>query len=238
MRINYVRAHRAIRETCRRLELEPDYKDMLESLFEMLNERGFPEGAFTVGNAKMIYYMGLKGVKADRRLRQIRQALVELGLIRVTPGSHGNSEPRYEIVWDAFGVETESSTKDGAGDTAGDKAGDNFVPRNGGRPDNNISPYLERDKQKRKQRERRRAAPPTLDEVRAYAEEIGFAVNPLKFCDYYATRGWKIDDWRAAMRSWQHREGDFAAPPRRVTAQCYTQRSYTEAELDARVDGL
>lgn len=64
----------------------------------------------------------------------------------------------------------------------------------------------------------RRFAPPTRDEVSAYAlsyaeekrlDPGGF--DPERFMDYYASNGWKVGrnamkDWRAAVRDWVRRD--------------------------------
>ena len=55
-------------------------------------------------------------------------------------------------------------------------------------------------------------APPTVEEVRAYAEERGYTFDPEAFVAYYAARGWRLGrgqpmrDWRAACVTWQKRE--------------------------------
>lgn len=51
---------------------------------------------------------------------------------------------------------------------------------------------------------------PTPDEVREYSEEKGLAVDPERFCDYYASKGWKVGrspmkDWKATARNWARR---------------------------------
>lgn len=53
-----------------------------------------------------------------------------------------------------------------------------------------------------------RFTPPTVDEVRAYCQERGNAVDPQRFVDYYEARGWMIKDvkmksWKAAVRTWE-----------------------------------
>lgn len=50
-------------------------------------------------------------------------------------------------------------------------------------------------------------APPTLDEVRNYVTDNRYPVDPEKFCDFYASKGWmvgknKMKDWKAAVRTW------------------------------------
>ena len=52
---------------------------------------------------------------------------------------------------------------------------------------------------------------PSLDQIKAYCEEIHSVVDPDEFYDYYAARGWKMQrgvkmtDWKAALRSWDAR---------------------------------
>lgn len=54
--------------------------------------------------------------------------------------------------------------------------------------------------------------PPTEDEVRAYCQERGNAVDAGKFHDFYASKGWmvgktKMKDWKAAVRTWEREAG-------------------------------
>lgn len=53
---------------------------------------------------------------------------------------------------------------------------------------------------------RKRFAPPTLDEVTAYVAERNSNVNPQEFIDFYESKGWmvgknKMKDWKAACRN-------------------------------------
>lgn len=58
-----------------------------------------------------------------------------------------------------------------------------------------------------------RFTPPTVEEVEAYIQERKSNVNAQHFVDYYAARGWiyktgqKMKDWRAAIRTWERRDG-------------------------------
>ena len=52
-----------------------------------------------------------------------------------------------------------------------------------------------------------RFAPPTPEQVAAYAAEYGGSLDAHRFCDHYASKGWKIGktpmkDWKAAARNW------------------------------------
>lgn len=58
---------------------------------------------------------------------------------------------------------------------------------------------------------RPRFSPPTVDQVRAYCTEKGYAVDPDRFVDYYTSNGWrvgknKMKDWKAAVRTWNRKE--------------------------------
>lgn len=54
---------------------------------------------------------------------------------------------------------------------------------------------------------------PTLEEVRGYCSERSNKVDPQKWMDYYAARGWKYKagqpmvDWKAAVRTWEKNDG-------------------------------
>lgn len=59
---------------------------------------------------------------------------------------------------------------------------------------------------------RSRFIPPTVEEVKAYCQERRNNVDPQRFVDFYETKGWmvgknKMKDWRAAVRTWEKRDG-------------------------------
>lgn len=56
-----------------------------------------------------------------------------------------------------------------------------------------------------------RFAPPSPEDVEAYASEKGLDIDADRFCDFYASKGWKVGkspmkDWRAAARNWARRD--------------------------------
>lgn len=76
-------------------------------------------------------------------------------------------------------------------------------------------------------------APPSPQDVRAYCQENRFDVDPQRFCDFYASKGWRVGqqpmvDWRAAIRAWARSEprGAPTAPRKAVGHQQYAQRAY------------
>ena len=73
----------------------------------------------------------------------------------------------------------------------------------------------DKDKEKEKEkgkRARTRFTPPTVDEVKAYADSIGYKVDAQFFFDYYNTAGWNRSDgkpvlnWKQTMQSWKKRD--------------------------------
>ena len=79
-----------------------------------------------------------------------------------------------------------------------------------------------------------RFTPPTQEEVSAYCRERGNKVDAHRFVDFYAAKGWK-----AAVRTWEQRDQQGAQRPvKTVSAQAYTQRTYSEDELLAIGDDL
>lgn len=72
---------------------------------------------------------------------------------------------------------------------------------------------------------RKRFTSPTLEEVVAYCRERGNTVDAQRFVDFYASKGWKVGnqtmrDWKAAVRTWEHRETQ-TPPPRREGVSRY-----------------
>lgn len=102
---------------------------------------------------------------------------------------------------------------------------------------------LEKNRLEEDTPKRTRFTPPTVDEVSAYCKERKNTVDAQRFVDFYASKGWKVGnqpmkDWKAAVRTWEQRDRFPQQPARQVTAQQYTQRDYTEDELEARASDL
>ena len=63
-----------------------------------------------------------------------------------------------------------------------------------------------------------RFKPPEVEEVAAYCKERNNKVDPSRFIDFYASKGWmvgknKMKDWRAAVRNWEQGEFRKQSPP-------------------------
>jgi hypothetical protein len=78
---------------------------------------------------------------------------------------------------------------------------------------------------------------PTVEEVAAYCEERGNGIDPAHFWDFYEMKGWVVGkspmkDWKAAVRTWERREGFKIGGPSSVVNQ------KTQTTLRAREDYL
>ena len=64
-------------------------------------------------------------------------------------------------------------------------------------------------------RKREPFTPPSLDDVKAFAKEIGSSVDPERFFYHYEMSGWvsnggrKMKDWKAAFKKWQANERGY-----------------------------
>lgn len=72
-----------------------------------------------------------------------------------------------------------------------------------------------------KSRVRARFTPPSVDDVATYCRERRNGVDPQRFVDFYASKGWKVGnqvmrDWKAAVRTWESRDG-----PKKPTGEVY-----------------
>ena len=65
---------------------------------------------------------------------------------------------------------------------------------------------------------RERFSPPTPGQVTEYAKQAGLIIDAEKFCDYYASKGWKVGpsspmkDWKAAARNWARNDSKYSQP--------------------------
>lgn len=94
-----------------------------------------------------------------------------------------------------------------------------------------------RNKNKGEGEKRTRFSPPSPAEVDAYAKEQGINVVGQRFCDFYASKGWKVGgspmkDWKAAARNWASRDSIPRGSPlvKAVEQQQYNQREYKHTE--------
>lgn len=77
---------------------------------------------------------------------------------------------------------------------------------------------------------------PTVEQAQAYADSIGYTgFNAEAFVNHYAAKGWRsggtpIVDWRAMVRVWRARDGQFTQA-RAAPALDYAQREYHDEDF-------
>lgn len=76
---------------------------------------------------------------------------------------------------------------------------------------NNRDKDKDKDKEESIKKNRTAFESPSIDEVREYADNSGYAINAEAFVSYYESVGWmvgknKMKNWQAAVRNWASRE--------------------------------
>ena len=76
---------------------------------------------------------------------------------------------------------------------------------------------------------KKRFVPPTLQEVTEYCQSRNNGVDPQRFIDFYASKGWMVGknamkDWKACVRTWEGRDKG----QKKVIAQEFQQRDYSD----------
>jgi hypothetical protein len=75
--------------------------------------------------------------------------------------------------------------------------------------------HTETQKEEEEEKEKEetvRFTPPAISEIRDYCNERSNNINAEQFHDFYSAKGWmvgknKMKDWRAAVRTWERRDG-------------------------------
>lgn len=93
----------------------------------------------------------------------------------------------------------------------------------------------------------KRFVKPTVEDIRSYCTERGNAVDAQRFYDFYEAKGWLIGknpmkDWKAAVRTWEQRNGRTEYAPRGQTTapppeSVYEQNRRIKEELRRKYSG-
>lgn len=92
---------------------------------------------------------------------------------------------------------------------------------------------IEIEKEKEIDRESKRFAPPSIEEVRSYISEKGYNVDAESFVSFYESKDWmigknKMKNWKAAVITWNKR--DSTKKPVNKTAPSESHH-YTEEQM-------
>lgn len=79
-----------------------------------------------------------------------------------------------------------------------------------------------------------RFTPPSVEEVAEYCRERENIVDAERFCDFYASKGWKVGkepmkDWKAAVRTWEKRDSE--EKPKEKKPQSFDTDDFFEKAL-------
>lgn len=166
-----------------------------------------------ISNAKIAEILGLQ----LRQAENIFYSLVDRNVVRT---SRFDGKNRYvELVegWQQNAMQTRNRVRGRLAAECTDDSQQNATQaRNRVRhtisTDTTYPPILEStDKNLQKGKNVKRFVKPTYDELKAYANEIGFfPFDPQAFLDHYDSNGWKVGrtsmkDWHAALRTWKRK---------------------------------
>ena len=84
---------------------------------------------------------------------------------------------------------------------------------------NRYKPKTKKEKDISKDISKKKFVPPTTEEVKEYCDSRNNSVDPEKFVDFYASKGWmvgknKMKDWKAAVRTWEHKSEQESEKPK------------------------
>ena len=174
-------------------------------------------------------------------IRNVRTALDHLLL---TGELTAERQPKYRIITVVNYDQYQSDDRLTDRQTTGNRqASDSQPTGNRQQYKNNKNAIREEYKNSPSEREEtaKRFSTPTPDDIRSFCQEAGLQVDADRFCDYYASRGWKVGsspmkDWRAAVRNWARRDAGQAPAPAQVkrnSAGDYEQRDYSGIQQQA-----
>ena len=74
---------------------------------------------------------------------------------------------------------------------------------------------------------------PTLEEAKAYCDEMKYSVNPARFVDYYDQHGWNcVPDWRLRLDVWEKNAIDDSAAQAKADAKAQSSETISSFETD------
>ena len=215
------------------------YIDMLNKFYD------FCEQNIVSSNAQLLFYkllqinnkfawkewfrMSNKAISemigvSENTFKRCRNELKDLGLIDFShsfKNGHMGTITEYCITYNLHN--TKSDTKSDTNvdinidtniDTKSDTKSDTKV--------DTINRYKTKTKKEKdisKDISKKKFVPPTAEEVKEYCDSRNNSVDPEKFVDFYASKGWmvgknKMKDWKAAVRTWEHKSEQEAEKPK------------------------
>lgn len=252
MRFDFVRQFNGFMRRAAQLRLSANARSVYFALLALAKDAAartdweWPE-ELGISGAMLIEEAGLENYN---RLSECVRMLESEGLIRHTRGYRGRRATFFIVpLYD----DPESNPGSNRGSNSGSNPGSNSGSNRGSNPrDNTRSSTVtclyprEREKEREARARVREGEIPTVEEAAALVAAEGLQVDAQRWWQFCQARGWRIHgepiaDWRAYLRSW-HKNGIQDRPPRgspgtaggkRVAEQSYTQREYTDEQLES-----
>lgn len=170
------------------------------------NDRNFHDGRYWTYNS-IKAFSDLFPYMTDKQIRNALKSLEETGL--VLTGNY-NSSAYDRTKWYALSEKGESIFLYGKShlpktENGSDKKGEPI-------PDTIPDIYNTDNKTDSKgAKPQKRFSHPSVEEVKSYCQDQGYAIDPEKFVDYYTSNGWMVGknhmkDWKATVRNWAKRD--------------------------------
>ncbi len=197
----------------------------------------FTDGRFEGNEVKRGQFVTSLPSLSEQTSLSIRQVRTSLDHLILTGELTSKSYPKYRIITVVKYNDYQSDDRQIDSQMTGNRqASDRQVT-------GNRQQYKNENKERREEGKEKTPSvfmPPTLDEVTDYCRERGNRVDPEKWFDFYASKGWmigknKMKDWKAAVRTWEKDSGG-SQPVRKAPAapaQKYEQRSYASEQDEA-----
>lgn len=166
-----------------------------------------------ISNSRIAEILGLQ----IRQAENIFYCLVAKGIVKTT---HFDGKNRYVKVvegWQSIATQTRNVVrgrlaKNNISGSQSTATKTRNVVRHTISTDTTYPPILEStNRNLQNGKNVKRFVKPTYDELKAYANEIGFfPFDPQAFLDHYDSNGWKVGrtsmkDWHAALRTWKRK---------------------------------
>ena len=153
------------------------------------------------------FYLALRKLSNRDRVK-VYDAICELALY----GNEENLESLGGAVFEAIKPNIKSGRKKAlAGKSGGEAKPKQNASKTGAKRKQEKEQEKEKDKEQmlKENIKRKVFKKPSTEEVAAYINERGSAVNPEAFMAHYESCGWKVGnkpmvDWKAAVRTWEH----------------------------------
>lgn len=146
----------------------------------------------------------------ERTVQRLVARLAAKGRLTVErPARQGRGMPNHYVVW----REPKGRQKDDTGDPLYSGEKDDTARPKRATSHANLRGCIRKNKSRKESVGAHTPfSPPAVEEVRAYAESIGYeALDAERFADHYRSNGWRVGqapmrDWQAAVRNWQRRD--------------------------------